>query len=222
MAERSMVLVLKMNKSFETQKGPKQHVRDLLVKHTQNPQTILTLPGRKMLCVDTFKKSWPKATVLGIERLKEDWEEISQKMLCYNCDIRSYIELQKIKVNHLDLIFLDYFSFLNSSVEDDIKALLRNENLLHPNKSSILGITLMKSMRGESEETLNKMKTTIFDGKHKNRENSLEEVGQYLTHFMIDSTIDFPISFELLENIEYKADKNSSSMYFFCFKITKG
>lgn len=210
-----------MNKSFEIQKGPKQQIRDLLVKHTNNPQTILTLPGRKMLCVKTFKKAWPKTTIMGIERSTEDWKEISKQMFCYNCDIRSYIELQKIKVSHLDLVFLDYFSFLNSSVEDDIKALLRNEYILHPGKQTILGITLMKSMRGESNQTLNKMKS-IFDGENRDRSNCLLDVGRYLSHFMIDNTIDYPVSFELLENIEYKADKNSSNMYFFCFKIVKG
>lgn len=212
-----------MIKSFETQIGPKQLVRNLLVKHTESPFTILTLPGRKMLCHKTFKKAWPKSTVIGIERLRSDWEEISKQMLCYHCDVRSYIEMQKFQCSHLDLVFLDYFSFLNSSVEDDIRSLLRNENILHTGKSTVLGITLMKAIRGDSMETLGKMKSTIFDGKFIKRENNVEEVSRYLAHFMIDVTIDFPISFELLEKFEYRADEEGGStpMYFFLFKIQK-
>lgn len=211
-----------MNKSFETNQGDKQLVRELLIKHAEDPKTILTLPGRKMLCAKAFKKEWPKANAIAVERNPEDWESISQSLLCYNCDLKTYLRSQTIKVSHLDLAFLDYFSFLNASVEEDIQLLLKNENLLHPNKSTILGITLMKAMRGEAEDTLEKMKKTIFDGNYKDRQNSLEEVGTYLTHFMIDTTIDISISFRLLESLEYKADSGSASMYFFCFKVTKG
>lgn len=212
----------KRNKSFETTRGPKQQIRNLLVKHTASPKTILTLPGRKMLCAKLFKRTWPKATIIGLEQNVPAWEVISSEMFCYQCTLRSYVELQKITVSHLDLVFLDYFSYLNSSVEDDIKALLRNACLLHPGKETTLGITLMKAMRSESDETLEKMNTTIFDGEiHGKRANSLGEVGRYLTHFMIDATIDFPVAFELVESVEYEAGAGSTRMYFYCFKVRK-
>jgi hypothetical protein len=210
------------NKSFEINEGPKQNIRNLLVKNSPiTPNAILTLPGRKMLCVETFKKAWPNVTVIGIERSREDWETISQKMLCYNCDVKTYIDRQQNGMSHLDLVFLDYFTYLNTSVEEDIASLLLSDNLLHKGKTTILGITLSKGIRSEADEMLLRMKKSAFNYDRRKITNNLTDVGDYLTNKMIDVTIQREMGIELTDSIEYKAGEGSSTMYFYCFKITK-
>jgi len=212
-----------MTKAFETNQGPKQECRDLIVKHSKqlNPKTIFTLPAKQGLCVKTFKKHLKPSTIIGVERDEKDFKIIQDtlNMQCYKSDIRQYVYSQTLKTNHHDVVFLDYFSFLNMNVIGDINAFINNDNILHPKKQFILAITLAKSMRGQTEDMLNYMSKVIVDGNQRNADNSLEDVEEALLSVLIDSHSNLGI--ECLVKKEYKAQQQSMPMYFLMFLLTK-
>ena len=205
-------------KSYEIS-NDKQACRDLLVtltnEHT-SPNKIITLPSKTALCVKTFKQAWPTANYIGIERDKDAFQEIcKQGINCYLSDIREYIHSQTLKTQHVDMFFMDYYSYLNSNVIGDIKALLSNQNLVHKGKPLIIGLTLMKAMRGDKENTIDFMREYIDNGRRINIENNLSNIELALSTFLSN---EFPSATEttMLESIEYKTGVN---MYFLVFKI---
>jgi len=214
-----------MNKSFEIKTGEKQKCRDLICEHAKlknlNVKTILTLPGRKALCVETFRKQFKKPTIIGLERDSKDFAIIqeTQQFQCFNADIRQWSHAQTLKTNHLDIVFLDYFSFLSTSVLGDITDLLTNDNILHPNKPTLLAITLAKSMRGYTDDMLKFMSSILVDGNRRSAENTLEDVATAVASHILDSIP--TIGIETLVEKEYKAADKSASMYFLAYLLEK-
>ena len=211
-----------MKKAYETDKGPKQECRDLIVQHAKSlePKTIFTLPAKQGLCVKTFRKHF-KSTIIGVERDEKDFKIIQDTLniQCYHSDVRQYVHAQTLKTNHHDVVFLDYFSFLNMNVIGDIKAFINNDNILHPDKPFIFAITLAKSMRGQTEDMLSFMSRVVVDGNQRGADNTLEEVNEALVSVLLESNEN--LGLECLVKKEYKAQKNSVPMYFLVFKLVK-
>lgn len=209
-------------KAFETENGNKQRCRDLLCLHAKtlpSVKKIITLPSRECLCIKTFKKSFPKANVIAIERDPEIFQEISDKGFnCVNSSVREYIHHQTLMTSHADIVFLDYYSYLHEDIMQDIRALLTNNNLVHKGKPSIIGLTLMKSMRGKHVQGLDFMRDNIYDGHRKEIENNIKNVQDAITNFITCEILDLE-EFKFLEAFEYKADNNSTVMYFFIMKV---
>lgn len=206
-----------MKKSFETKKGPKQLCRNKLCDSVKSPSTIITLPSKEMLCVKTFKKRFPKATIIGIESDKAIFNTIIEKgQQCYHTDIRGYLEHQVKPTNHVDLFFFDYYSFLNDNVIKDLQLFIDNDNIFHENKTSILGVTLLKAIRsGEGEEILNRHKGI----KKVTRSNDLTSVVRTI---VLDLAIKLPrvSSIDSMYELEYK-NPEGTTMYFFILKVVK-
>jgi hypothetical protein len=212
-----------MRKSFEIKKGPKQSCRELLCHHASNlpttPKRIFTLPGKEILCVKTFKKHFPKAQITGIERDPAIFEIICDKgVSCLNANIRQYVYSNNIPTNHFDVVFLDYYSYLNEDVIQDIKAFLANRNIIHKGKPFVLGITLLKAIRGQVEEANQFMRNNIYNGHKQEVANTVQYVGDSLKNFISSEFLGLK-SIKLVEAHDYKAIKTSSPMYFFCFTI---
>lgn len=213
-------------RSFETKIGPKQLCRDMLVLQAKNhiPQVnkILTLPGKEALCVKTFKKSFKKVNIVGIERDEEIFNYITDKhgINCLNCDVREYVESCSIKSQHHDIVFLDYYSYLNDNIIKDLKVFISNDNICHKDKPFILGITLMKAMRGNKNATLDFIKNNLYNIERKEIINSLENVKKSLISFISNTRPDL-YSIEMLWELEYQANIGSTPMYFLLLKITK-
>jgi hypothetical protein len=208
-------------RSFETDAGPKQDCRDDLCAATEaylgTPKKIFTLPGRKALCVKTFKRHFPEANIVGVERIRDDFESICD--LGINCtlsSVREYVKHQELPTQHFDVAFLDYFSYLSTEIIEDLDMFLKNRNILHKGKPFVLGLTLMKAMRGSKEDTLDFMKDYIYNGNRIEVANTLASVEMALTAYLSCS---FPSAKEIIleRSREYTTE---CSMYFFCFQIT--
>jgi hypothetical protein len=218
MIKRSTITPLR---SFETEIGKKQACRDALCliarSYLGDPKKILTLPGRELLCVKTFKKHFPSSNILGIERNTDDFEIICSKGVnCTNATVREYVSNQTLPTQHLDLVFLDYFSYLSPEIITDITSLLKNRNLLHKGKPFVLGLTLMKAMRGSKDETLDFMRDYIDNGSRIEITNTLSFVESALTAFL---SCEFPSAKEI--TLEHSSEyMTECSMYFLCFKVT--
>lgn len=210
-------------KSFAKASGPKQKCREILCKEAkkqlgEEPKAILTLPYKEILCVNTFRKHFPNVNIIGIEREKDIYHEINDKgVYCYNCDVREFAYKSTLLAPHFDIMFLDYYSYLNENVLKDLVSILKNRNIIHKNKSVILGLTLSKGMRdgGEAKEIL---RDFVWEGHKKGVANNLDEIGSavltYLEHFVPDL-----VGSQVLQDLEYKADpkRQSATMYFYCF-----
>ena len=208
-------------KSYEISTD-KQDCRDKLVEITNQyikvPKKVISLPSKTAMCIKTFRKHWPDTGYIGIEREEEDWKEICEQGIdCYHSDIRQYIHAQTIPVQHCDLFFMDYYSYLSTEILGDIKALLNNRNLVHEGKTLILGLTLAKAMRGNKENTLDFMRDYIDDGHRIEITNSLENVEMALVNYL---GCEFPEinSISLEYSVEYLT---GVPMYFLVFKIVK-
>ena len=211
-------------KSFETDQGSKQKVRDSLVaqakEHLPHVHKILTLPGREALCVKTFRKHFPAATLRGVERNKEDWKKItSQGIDCIHGTVQDYSSQVTTPTLHHDVVFLDYFSFLNEDVLSGIESIVWNPYILHKNKQCILGITLMKAIRQEKDEMLELIRNNIHLEVKEEPVNNLDMVGRALLSKIMTKNRKTLTSVELLDSLEYSAGEGSSTMYFFCFKV---
>lgn len=211
------------NKSFERIKGPKQQIRELLCRYSPLAKTILTLPSRKGLCVKTFRRLLNKPVIIGVERDKEIVNEIRENLniTCYHSDLTDYINTQIISTNHFDICFLDYYSNLTNNVMDNIKALIKNDNVIHLGKQCILGITVSKGLRQDGKDILNQMDETIFRFNNDPITNTLENTSSLIAHSLIEEMFNYKFNIEILESMEYNAKNGSSTMYFMCFKITK-
>lgn len=204
-------------KSYEASES-KQQCRDKLVEYTGQARKVVTLPSRTALCIKTFKKAWPKANYIGIERDKDSWQEIiDQGIDCYNTDVRQYFHSQTLPSQHTDLIFLDYYSYLNSNILGDLKAVVENNNLTHPGKSFVVGLTLMKAMRGDKVNTIDFMREYIYNGHRQDIDNTLDNVESALSTFL-GSEFPNAKSIQCLDAIEYMT---GTPMYFLVFKIRK-
>ena len=210
-----------MARSFEVETGPKQECREILCELTKNyigtPKKIFTLPGREILCVKTFRRDFPNANIVAVERIAEDFEAICEKGVnCVLGDVRSFVESQTLLTQHIDIAFLDYFSYLNKEIIADLATFLKNRNIVHRGKPLVFGLTLMKAMRGSKEETLEFMKDYIDHGHRAAVTNTLESVESSLMAFLSDT---FPSAAEIVAE-HSKEYVTECSMYFFCFRIT--
>jgi hypothetical protein len=213
-------------KPFETTQGPKQEVRNLICNHaelhlgTNNIKKIFTLPSKEALCYYNFKERFPKASIKCIEYKEEIVKILHNKDIeCQHINIKDYAKNIINLERHHDIIFLDYYSFLSKNILDEISAFITNDNIIHPNKTSIIGITLMKAMRQDKNETLELLSDYRYKGDRKGTKNEVAQIAEGLENFL---DVNFNLSnIEELEAIEYKADKKSTSMYFILLKVTK-
>jgi hypothetical protein len=213
-------------KSFETSQGPKQQVRDSIVSlakdHIPHVHKILTLPGREALCVKTFQKHFPNSSIRGIERNKEDWQKIVDKGIdCIQGTVQDYASQVTSPTLHHDIVFLDYFSFFNKDVLTGIEDVVWNPYILHADKPTILGITLAKAIRHEKDEMLDFIRENIHLEYKEEPINNLDMVGRALLSRVTTKGRKTFSHVETLNALEYSADKGSSLMYFFCFKLVK-
>lgn len=206
-------------KSYE-KSDKKQLCRDMLVKLTEQhigvPKKVITLPSETAMCVKTFKKHWPEANYIGIERDRDSWVKIcKQGINCYNSDIRQFVHSQIIPGQHCDMFFMDYYSYLNANILGDIKGLLSNRNIIHKGKPMLLGLTLMKAMRGDKENTIDFMREYIDNGRRIEMENNLHNVESALATFLSN---EFPSAEDT--GLEYSLEYETGvPMYFLVFKI---
>lgn len=219
-----MIAELK-RKSYEIRKGPKQLCRDLICKHAKDksitPKKIITLPGENLLCVKTFKKQFPKASILGIERDERAFKIICSKGVnCVNSDISTYVNSNTLPTAHADIVFLDYYSPLSQSVASDIKTLLNNDNLIHRGKDLILGVTLSKVPRGVKKYATDFVESYLWNDGTPDLKLDLKTVGEAIGGF-ISIEANGIKGGEILEMQEYRAERNSAPMYFYCFLIRK-
>lgn len=215
-----------MKRSFEIEYGDKQRCRDELInqskKHNINVKKILTLPGEQALCVKTFKKSYPKANIIGIERDEQIHRVITEEkgIDCLNCDIREYIHSQTIKSQHHDIVFLDYYSYLNLSVVRDLQAFIKNDNICHKGKEFILGITLSRNMRVKKDDSIDFMRENLYNGRRRLIDNNLDDVCNSVWSFLSSQRNNLEhLSLEYKH--KYSAQKGSCEMYFMIFRIIK-
>lgn len=212
-----------MKKSFETSVGEKQRCRDLLCSRSKEVlgtsiKKILTLPSREALCYHTFNKAFKRAKIVCIERDLDICEDLwKQDIDCINTTIQDYAQEKTRVEQHHDVLFLDYYSFMSKSILEDLKALIKNRNILHKGKRAVIGITLMKGMRQNKDETLKIMQNYIYKGERLVMSNTVDSVGEALCNFLgcefeLDEVTD-------LDRIEYRAQDNSTPMYFYTIAI---
>ena len=213
-------------KSFETTLGPKQGIRESLVQvalaHIVQVKKIFTLPGKECLCVNTFKQTFPQANIRAVERVKEDWESIIENNVdCTLGTVQDYANQITRPTMHHDIIFLDYFSFLNKDVLTGIKSMIQNSFILHRGKKAILGITLMKAIRQEKDDMLDFINENVYLSKGVVPENTLAMVGHALHCWINRENQTYLQKVELLDSKEYRASETSTPMYFYTFLIEK-
>lgn len=210
-------------KAFETTIGPKQQVRNLLCSHAAKLPTvrkIFTLPSREALCYYTFKQKFPTAAITCIENQKDIVKILHEKDIeCQHTDIKTYANNVVNLERHHDVVFLDYYSFLSAGILEEIKAFIGNDNIIHQGKPTILGITLMKGMRQNKQDTLDLLSKYRWKGYRTGTENTLKAVSEGVCGFL-DIEFEFT-DIKLLESVEYSASKGSTPMYFLLFKLLK-
>ena len=211
-------------KAFETNLGPKQEVRNLICSHSENiipnVKKIFTLPSKEALCYYTFKERFPKANISCIERDESIARILWDKDIeCQVTTIKDYAKSKVTLERHHDIVFLDYYSFLSAGILDEIKTFVTNDNIIHPNKDVIVGITLMKAMRRDGEKTLDLLSDYRYKGYRSGTDNEVSQVASGILGFLDIEC--YLRDVELLESLEYKASKNSTSMYFLLLKIVK-
>lgn len=216
-----------MNKSYETTKGAKQECRDVLCEiakvniETKYP-TIFTLPGEKAYCIRTFKKHFKRPNIVAIERERAICQKIQQKgIFCQNLSIIEYAKTTNTLSNHFDIAFFDYYSHLSEEVLRDIKAFLKNKNIVHKNKPIILGLTLSKSVRKGIPYFEKMTRSRIFKGRLKsaiprNLKMTCKNVKIDISYYAKEVSV--------LHYYEYKAkekedEKGSAPMYFAVLRI---
>lgn len=211
-----------MGKSFEKTVGEKQSCREVLceIAKTRIPSVkcIFTLPSKEALCYKTFLRHFPKSTIVGVEKDTKIYEDLMQNpdftFNVENVSVKEYAE-KATRGRHFDVVFLDYFSYLNEDIKNDIKLFVGNDNIVHPGTPFVLGITLLKSSRGG--DFVDIVKDLLW--KTSAPKNDLDTVRRAL-HGYIATELS-PESIELVEAREYKAAAKSSAMYFFVFIINK-
>jgi hypothetical protein len=213
-------------KAFETSTGSKQAIRYSICNQAEltlgkdNIKKIFTLPSREALCYYVFKERFPKASIACIEREKEIVEHLHSKDIeCLHTDIKNYSKERTVLERHHDIVFLDYYSFLSTNILSEIKAFISNDNIIHKGKPSLVGITLMKGMRKGKEDTLDLLSDYRWEGYRTGTENNIGDVTEGILGFL-DLELDIH-NIEVLESIEYKAQEQSTPMYFILLKITK-
>jgi hypothetical protein len=207
----------RMSKSFETSKA-KQACRDKLVELTKEhivyPKLFVTLPSKFSLCAKTFKNTFKKTNIIGIERDPDIFNQICQDgIYCVNSNIRQWVHAQTIPTTHVDVIFMDYYSYLHEGIVDDIKAFLNNKNILHDNKRCLLALTLSKGMRVGKESTMEFLKDYLWDNELV--ENEVSTIGEALIN-IITCNERMPKSAACIYDKEYRTGQQ---MYFFVFDI---
>lgn len=215
--QKQKVIGSNMSKSFELSKV-KQLCRDKLLelthKHIPEAKTIVTLPSRLGLCIKTFKSVYKKANYIAIERDPEIFQDIcSQGVYCVNSDIREYIHSQTLPASHVDMFFMDYYSFLNEGVVGDIQAFIKNNNILHAGKTTIIGLTLSKGMRVDKERSIDFINDYLPDDVE--GANQLDLIGKALVAMIACHEREVSMC-ELLYQKEYRTGQQ---MYFLVFKI---
>jgi hypothetical protein len=212
-----------MKKAFETRQGPKEWCRNrictLAKEHLPKVSKIFTLPSKEALCYTTFKKSFPKASVVCIERDRDICKQLWLKDIdATHTTISEYAEERKRSEKHHDVCFLDYYSFLSEKVIKEIDVFTSNDNILHPEEESIIAITLMKGMRVGKTKTMKFVADHTYKSNIYEVDNNLETTGNALHVFLATKFNNV----DLLEKLEYSAEEGKSTkMYFYVFKIRK-
>lgn len=209
-------------KSFETNQGPKQEIREFLaqqVRHLKTPH-VLTLPGREGLCVQTLRKANPRTIFRCVERNAADATKVeeAQGVLVERATLFESLSAVRIPTTHLDLAFFDYLGTMSYSTINDLRALLSNRCLVHGGKHLTLAITLLKSARswGDEQRDLFGHAVDDLDG---------DSEALYQDHLLRNQVILTSIFNQhgaggmLVRKEIYQATPESTPMLFYCWRL---
>jgi hypothetical protein len=137
-------------RSFEKQSKPKEDIRMSFIEHSQSaPELILTLPGPHKLDALLFHEHFPQTPIIGLENHKASFEQLIRNpypVMPYFMSIHDYAQSKHPTLHH-SIVFLDYLGWFDTEKLNDIVALISNENLIHKNKQTLLGLTFSKANR---------------------------------------------------------------------------
>lgn len=215
-------------KAHEAITGPKEEIRQLLVSETKKlyvnqPIQILTMPGEKHLCVDRFKQNFPNSRITCIEKNKDICNSLQEIGLHpIRKTMSEYLESVSTNEGPFQLIYLDYFSYMNSSVTNDLHILangngLSNGILPEKGQKAIVGITLSQSQRSG----LDKASELISSVKTRAQENIEINKDYILARIKAEFHVNFYCQDIRHPNEEYRSGDRTMDMYFFCLLLER-
>ena len=215
-----------MKKSYEIATGPKQKCRDILCDRAEEflstpPKRIFTLPGVEALCIKTFRARFPHLqNIVGIEDKPKECAKINAMGIdCDNQNVKDYVASKTAKGLPFDIVFLDFYRHMSAKMVEDIEAFISNKNIIEPGRPLVLGLTLSKPIRHDSEEANLLMRDNLYRGHRRDVQNTLDDVGASISNMIACMPVE-PAEVRLMDAVEYQAQEGSGMMYFFCFVIT--
>lgn len=206
-------------RSFNNVDGIKEEIRELIctsaIDNKISVKRICTLPAKEMLCVKTFKKHFPTASITGLEREKKDFKNICENavpgLVMENMTIGQFADKSQL-TTHYDIVFLDYFGPLNNARLSEVTKFINNKNILHYKKDSIIALTFMKHSRQGRGEVFDLIEESfgLFSGLENS--NTVENITGVVMSRLQSSSITYINSFEYTNN-------GGVPMYFILLKL---
>lgn len=214
-----------MTLSFETTSGHKQSCRDALIaavrevmSNNPNQPRIFTLPSEEHICYSQFKEVFPLSSIFCINYDKNICQVLNNKgITTENTSTNEYFSSFPKWQAPFNSLFLDYFSFYNESVEEDLRNIANKPNITGSDWTAI-GITLSKAIRADKDGVREKVNKSL---KTKQDENILVDLDSMRAYIGCEIFSKYHVKYCF--DLEYtaKEDKTSATMWFICIKVKR-
>jgi hypothetical protein len=235
-----------VERPYDTDSGPKQECRERFVSAIRNHidtsmPHIFLLPSKLALDANLLRREFPKCSLFGVENDPKTFEMVDTSMglVLDQCSVHAYVT-QKAKVlkpRHFDAAFLDFEGFASFGNVADVCEFVANDQLIWPGRKTVLAATFGKYPRGETGmvETLVRRKSWLNEDQERREKgqpwNTHRDVAcmlaGHLNSGINEQSREVPALrsrlrvLRLLEDREYKANPDSTPMYFLIFLIEK-
>jgi len=138
----------------ESKQGCRDDIVTAATECLDRVHKIFTLPWKEVQCGKTFRKAWPNAAIVGVERELPIWRDIDYScgIDVWQCSLGEYVRFPHPLQTHYDICNFDFVGPASRQNTDDVVRFLQNDNLVHPGKRSLLAFTFSSKNRIDTAE----------------------------------------------------------------------